>query len=374
MIVPKPPRSPGMDVARCLAILSMVYVNFEVVLAGGVDEPRWLRNVASAFEGNASATFVMLAGMGIVLLGRHGVILRRALLLLVVGYLWQLLWPGDILHYYAFYLSVGAVFLATRVRWLWLLAAVSVGGWMAMFQFVDYGAGWRWMDLSYPEFWSPLGQVRNLAFNGWHPLLPWLAFLFGGMALAKWGLAEVRQRRVALLSSAVAYAAAFFASQQLSTLPDERPLWTQLSRWYGAPEAFWGMDSIPPGPLYVLSAGAASVFLIAACFELTASPTIARWTRPLARCGQLALTFYLAHVLFLFFAVAPLGEWLAEAEVSSAASDPASLALTGANDDSLVFAAVFSAIFGVLAMLFASLWLRRFKRGPLEWLMRRLCG
>ena len=67
-------------------------------MAFGASKPAWLRTIASAFSGNASALFVTLAGVGIVLLGRRDVILKRALLLLFVGYAWSVLWSGDILH------------------------------------------------------------------------------------------------------------------------------------------------------------------------------------------------------------------------------------------------------------------------------------
>lgn len=348
------PRVAGFDVARCLAILSMVFVNFEVVLALGADEPAWLRAVATAFEGNASAIFVTLAGVGIVLLGRRAVIVKRALLLLAVGYLWQVMWEGDILHYYAFYLAAGALLLGARARWLWLAAAASVGVFVALFHWLDYGAGWRWLTLSYPEFWTWKGQLRNLVFNGWHPLFPWLAFLFVGMAVAKWRIHEPARRRLALAASAAAYGGSWAASSWLTRLPDDRPGLAQLVQWYESPEHFWGMSSIPPGPLYVVSAAAAAIFVIALCLELTARPAIARLARPLERCGQLALTFYLAHVLVLFFVVEPL--------------------FAGGETPPLEVAAWSALGFAAGAIACATLWRRRFARGPLEALMRRLSG
>ncbi|MFK7741598.1 MAG: DUF418 domain-containing protein [Planctomycetota bacterium] len=349
----------GFDVARCLAILSMVYVNFEIVMAPGssdAKDPEWLRSLASMFEGNASALFVTLAGCGLVMLRRRDVILRRALLLLVFGYVWQLLWPGDILHYYAFYLAVGASCLDLSARWLWLLAAASIGGWLMMFTLLDYGAGWQWSTLDYADFWSLRGQLRNLLFNGWHPLFPWLAFLFAGMALARSQIHIPSRRRLALVASALVYAGAWLASSWLSGLADTRSIVAQFTQWYGAPDKLWGMSSIPPGPLYVLSAGGVAIFVLALCLEVTSWPRVAAWTAPLARTGQLALTFYLGHILVLFFLVEPLQ-----------ASLMASFEMLP-----LSYSAVTALLFGVGAMVFAVTW--RGQRGPLEWLMRRLCG
>lgn len=342
----------GFDVARCLAILSMVFVNYEVVLAYGAREPGWLRVVAGMFEGNASALFVTLAGCGIVMLGDRAVILKRALLLLVVGYLWQAMWPGDILHYYAFYLPFGALCLGLAVRWLWLCAVLAILGFVLALAWFDYGAGWRWQSLDYVDFWTVTGQLRNLVFNGWHPLLPWLAFLFSGMAIARWGVQEAGKRRFAMVASLCVYALSWWLSSEWTALPDDRPLLEQMTRFYEGPAAFWAMSSIPPGPLYVLSAGSMAVFVIAGCLELTRSSTVARLVRPLTRTGQLALTFYLAHVLVLYFVIAPFAEDVAMPR--------------------LAYAGITAAAFGVGAILFANLWPGR--RGPLEWIMRRTCG
>ncbi len=347
----------GFDVARCLAILSMVFVNFEVVLAMlamGKSSPTWLRTIASAFEGNASALFVTLAGVGIVLLGRRPVILKRALMLLFVGYAWQVLWPGDILHYYAFYLAIGVLFMGLSAMWLWMASALSIVGFVVVFGLFDYGAGWHWMTLDYPAFWTLGGQARNLVFNGWHPLLPWLGFLFAGMALAKGRIEQPGPRRVALIGSAAAYGVAWIASHYLSQMEDTRPVREQIQQWFAAPEQIWGMSSLPPGPFYMLSAGAVAVFVIALCLELTARPAVAKLVRPLEITGQIALTFYLGHVLVLFFLVVPLAK----------DSEMPPLEIAG-------WAALG---FGVFAIVFANLWRRFYSRGPLEWAMRKLCG
>lgn len=354
------PRVGGLDLARCLAIFGMVYVNFEVVLAAGEREPRWLGVLAACTEGRAAATFVVLAGIGLVLLDRRAVIARRALFLLLLGFAWQLVWPGDILHYYAFYLAVGALSLRLRAGGLWCLAALSIAAFGVLFGCLDYGAGWHWETLSYPEFWTPAGQLHNLLFNGWHPLFPWLAFLFAGMALGRWGLWEVRNRRTALALSAVIFLAAHFLSQALAALPDERPLEERIGEWYRAPEAFWSVSSLPPGPLYMLSAGASAVFVIALCLEACARPSFERRTRQLSRAGRYALSFYIAHVLFLYFGVIVVTSVL-----DVGGSGPG---------EPLEWAAGGTAVFCAFAVAFAAAWGSVFRRGPLEWLMRRLCG
>lgn len=349
--VEKKSRVLGYDMARCLAILSMVYVNFEVVLAMGVPTPEILRQIATAFEGNASALFVTLAGIGMVLLRDRVILLRRALFLLVVGYLWQVIWPGDILHYYAFYLAVGVCVLPLRARWLWLLSIVVTFTWLLLAHYFNYGTGWQWMTLEYVDFWTLEGQFRNLFFNGWHPLFPWLAFLFVGMAFAKSDITTRKKRCWVLLTSVAVYAGAYFASAALSKIPDERPIGQQVARWFLAPDEIWGMTSLPPGPLYVISAAAVAIFIIVLCLEITSVKFLARCTKTLCYTGQLALTIYLAHVLVLYFVVYPMKE--------------------SYSGSSLDLAAKASVAFGLGALIFSHLWRMKFSKGPLEWVMRK---
>jgi uncharacterized protein len=56
----------GLDVARALAVIGMIIVNFKVVL--GQDGQTWVKYFASIFDGKAAATFVVLAGVGLALM------------------------------------------------------------------------------------------------------------------------------------------------------------------------------------------------------------------------------------------------------------------------------------------------------------------
>jgi len=329
-------RVPGFDVARCLAILAMVFVNYEVVLASGVSSPSWLKSLADAFEGRASALFVVLAGIGLTMLDRRMVIWKRGLFLLVLGYAWHPLWEGDILHYYAFYLLIGGAVLALKARALFGLAVASVVGFVVLFKIFDYGAGWNWFTLEHMDFWTAKGQLRNLFFNGWHPLFPWLGFLFLGMALGRWGIAEVKKRRLAMVISMVGWGLAAWGASFFPGLLN-----------------LYGLSSIPPGPFYMLSASSSAVMVIALCLEFTSQPMIAKWTQPLAWCGQLALTFYIAHIFVGLY-------------------DEATFAENVPRNQRLSVSFQRAALFGAGAIVFASLWRQRFRHGPLEFLLRRL--
>jgi len=60
----------GVDLARYLALAGMVLVNFRLAMAVPAEGAGWLAGVFHFLEGKASATFVTLAGLGLVL-GTH---------------------------------------------------------------------------------------------------------------------------------------------------------------------------------------------------------------------------------------------------------------------------------------------------------------
>ncbi|HIG87670.1 MAG TPA: DUF1624 domain-containing protein [Planctomycetes bacterium] len=357
----KAPRISGFDLARGLAILGMVLVNYDVVLAYGHKEPALMRTIVDACTGRASALFVTLAGIGIILLGKREVLFKRALFLLIVGYAWQMLWSGDILHYYAFYVAIGALCLSLSPLALGLLAIASTAGFLLLMEYFNYGAGWNWMALEYPPFWTLKGQLRNLFFNGFHPLFPWLAFLFSGMVLGKCQIGLPRIRRMALAGSVLVFVAVHFLSAHFASLEDTRGIMYQMTEWYRAPEALYGLSSMPPGPFYVLSAGASAVFVICLCLEISATEFGQRCATPLIATGQMAFTLYLAHVLVLYFLLAPM---------LRACREEHDL------DQAGVMTVVFSGamIFNLVAVLGSWLWKQRLGRGPIETLMRRLTG
>jgi uncharacterized protein len=134
----------GFDLACCLAIFGMVLVNYEVVLAFGARHPSWLRGLCDLVEGRAAVLFVVLAGIGITLLEHRPTLLKRAAFLLVFGYSWQVIWPGNILYYYGFYLLAGVACMGLRPGTLFILAGVAVAGFALLFSFLDYSAEVLW--------------------------------------------------------------------------------------------------------------------------------------------------------------------------------------------------------------------------------------
>lgn len=346
-------RLDGLDVARFLALIGMVIVNFDVVMVvvnsdSVAHESSWL---AQALQGRAAATFVVLAGIGLGLGAARAewsqtlsVTLKRVAFLLVAGLLNTLIFDADIIHYYAFYFLFGTLLIRVSSGLLWLTIVMLVFGFVGMTALLDYEAGWNWQTLTYAGFWTPTGFIRNLFFNGWHPLVPWLAFLLFGIWISRLDLwSRAVQIKLALIGAAV------FALTLLG------------SRWLIAnvagddPEAaiLFATEMVPPMPLYMIAGGSVASIVIGASLLMTASLRSSGLLSIIAPAGRQTLTLYFAHIVIGMGTLEVLGR------------------VGGQTGGAALAAAI---LFCALATLFAVLWSRRFRRGPLEGLMRRWAG
>jgi len=350
----------GFDIARALAVFGMVVVNFKIVMGADSAGPDWLVWAVGLLDGRAAATFVVLAGVGISLMSfssrlasdraavarDRGTLLRRAAFLFVVGLAYTPIWPADILHFYGVYIVAAVLLLTASVRRLLVGATAVVLLFMALLFPLNYEAGWDWDTLSYQGFWTPLGMIRHLFFNGFHPVVPWLAFMLVGMALGRLDLTDAKMRTRVLYWSVSATVVAETASWGLKRLVGA----AALSRQDEADLlAMFSTDPMPPVVLYMVAAGGTAVTAVVLCVWLGTQYRGSSWIRPLVATGQLALTLYVAHVV-----------------VGMGVLEAANLL----ENQSLSFALMAAAAFCILGVAFATMWTRRFRRGPLEWLMR----
>lgn len=346
---PPSSRLDGLDLGRFLAFVGMVVVNFKIVM-GAETGQGVLEALTGALEGRAAASFVVLAGIGLGLAGARQleqtitVTIRRAVFLLAIGLLNMTVFEADILHYYAVYFLFGVILLPFSTRALGAVIVALNLGFVLMILTLNYDAGWDWQDYSYSDFWTPIGFVRNLMFNGWHPVIPWLGFLLLGIILSRLSL-EARSTQIKLviwgaLAIIVAEGLSFWLAQQVGqTDPD---LLALLST---AP--------VPPMPLYTLAGSGAASVLIGLC--LLGANQLKRWgiLGLLTPAGRQTLTLYIAHILLGMGTLDALGM------------------LGGQSTATAVLA---SLIFCLLATVYALIWSWYFKRGPVEALMRKLAG
>ncbi|MGB7981776.1 MAG: heparan-alpha-glucosaminide N-acetyltransferase domain-containing protein [Candidatus Nanopelagicales bacterium] len=355
-------RITGLDVARAFAVIGMVLVNFKITMGAEQGDPGWLRAVAAAFDGRAAATFVVLAGVGASLgsrrarvsgdpeLRRHAraVLAKRALFLFVIGWAFFLIWPADILHYYGVYLAIGALVLFASNR---RLAASAAGAVLISLTFLvgfDFFANWDLAEYSYQGLGTPAGFLRNLFLDGFHPVFPWIAFYLFGMWLGRTDLRDRAWRATLTLRAAVV------------VVVTETAAWIVLGPKGGSLERvedtswrwLFSVEPIPPLPMYLAAGAGTAVLVIVGSIWLT-EHLPGRVTEPLVATGQLALSIYVAHVLVGMVILDTFGRL---------------------ENQSLTWAVTTSLVFSVAAIGFSWAWRRRFARGPLEALMRRVAG
>jgi len=334
-------RLEGLDLARAFAIAGMVVVNYALVITPSSQTPAWLNLLLTAISGRAAALFVVLAGLGVALLARskpeaQAIVQRRAGFLLLIGLAFSAVWPPDILQFYAVYLVVAALLLSAGTKTLFLVGASILSITPILHLPLDYTTGWDFDALTYEDMWRPDALVRRLFFNGFHPFFPWFVLVIIGMLLARLDLEDRRTRAIIIVAGAVTAGVLEALSYSMHSAE-------------GLYEITLLRGPMPPTPLFILSAGATACTAVALSIEAAALLPRAV-VRPLVCTGQLALTLYLAHVL--------VGLWIYEDIIIT-------VGLPGLYEP---FA--YASIFMLTSILFASLWRRCFRRGPVESLLR----
>jgi uncharacterized protein len=351
----------GLDVARAFAIIGMIIVNFKVTL-GDKGAP-WLKTIAGIFDGKAAATFVVLAGVGISLMAKSAIknqdieklqktknnLVKRALFLWAIGLIFYIVWPADILHFYGVYIIITALVINSSNRALLGLTASLIIVYPFTMLLISYEQGWNFDNLEYIDFLTIKGFFRNLFLNGFHPVLPWVAFMLFGLWFGRKNLNDVIFIKKALLWSTIA----FILIQGLSFLTIE--LLVDSTTTKAELSEIFGTNPMPPLPFYMISGCSISIFIISICILAAKQFESSKIILTLAHTGQLALTFYIAHIVVgigIITTIYPkeLGTY------------------------SLAFSIGSALLFSVSCIVFASFWRRKFSGGPLELLMRKITG
>lgn len=350
----------GYDFARGLAVIGMVFVNFKVVMVA--EESSVLSNLVKVLSGKAAALFVVLAGVGMTLMYNgakrkncvEGVkkvktnLLKRAAFLFAIGLSYYFIWPADILHYYGLYLSIGVLFLSASRKWLISVSLLLIVAYSLLFPVLNYDKGWDWTIMEYTEFFTLQGFFRNLFINGFHPAIPWLAFLLTGIWVGRINFRDLRVRKKVLLIALATYvlfkAISMAMVSALSTLSPSETLDIEFA---------FGTSPMPPLFFYMVTASSLAVFIITLSIYIAEKYSNTLLIKQMVSNGQLALSNYFFHVI-----IGMLGIQLFFGKLEQAFS--------------IEFAVAYASVFSILLIVFSHYWRRRFNHGPLENLMRRI--
>jgi len=354
-------RLTGLDLARGLAVIGMVLVNYVYVLSHDlvsvIEQDSTAIETLSPFAlgigatvliglaGRAAAVFLVLFGIGMSLQSRRidfdanpgwaWPMVRRYLMLMLGGMIFIPLWEADILHYIGLYGLLVLPLIRIRTRWLLLIALGLLLGAETGRMVFQYPAGWQTGAIGshYEDMWSFSGQFRQLFFNGYHPVFPWLSFVVSGLCLGRLDLRSKAVLNRLILAGCVSAATGFIAMA------------------LGVPADFFPADT-----LFILLGIANAVWIIGLCLrvsvdiELPSQGSI--FNRMTRNMGRLALSHYPGHV------------WLGLLPVLALRNENMDLSLESSFGIALAYLLITGAV--------GHFWLKSHKQGPLEKLLRKL--
>ena len=339
----------GIDGARAIAFIGMALAHFAD--ATSERDPGWLQAVDNSADGRAAPLFCMLLGLGAGILSARGVpdrvVVRRGLALFVLG---LAVWPAVdrvylILPHYGVLLLLVPLLRRIPSRWMLPLAGVAFLVPSAVTALMD---DHRLRAADQPgtlaEVLDPWEVLRNLVWTGGYPLVGWIGFVLVGLWVVRRPLAEARTQW-ALAAGGVAVALLQpLAAWAFRSLDGVTPSF-RAQGW----AAFFDSAAHSNRAAWYVLASATAVAMVGLCLLLARLTPV---LRPLAPLGRLALSAYLLHLLAGYY----LWDWL-DREVPSLATQ-------------MLVVAALAAVLGAMA----ALWTRRFRRGPVEALLRAVAG
>lgn len=351
----------GFDLARAYAIFGMFIVNFNTVFGSHTDTTG-LSGFLNLFNGNSSALFVILAGMGVSLMSARAtseedkknirkIISKRAWFLFTLGVLFYNWWPADILHFYGGYMHMALLFLfIPRGYYLWIAFACIVIFHLLLF-IIPFETGWDFSTFLYKDFWTVSGFLRNTFYNGWNPIFPWMAYFILGMYLGKLNLLQFHIRRNLVLLAGLLYCAVVTAQYNASKLHLDKDLLFYLNA-----------DYLPPFLPFMISTASFGVIVICLFCYLGEKFKSSGVLQLLANTGQHTLTHYLSHLIigFTLFSIIT-GKQLGFDIIAQTPTEPWRILS-------------FAASYYLISAAFSYHWKKRFRFGPVETLMRKISG
>lgn len=371
----------GVDLARALAVFGMFVVHIGPALSATNGVGSWVRYLA---DGHSSVLFATLAGFSLMLLaGRYepktglagrqarARIAIRAVVLLALGTVMAMEYGGVIiLGFYGVYFLLALPLVRLSARTLAIVAAalalvtpqLSFALNSVLTEPVRQGI----------NAYDPLHRISevgvlDLLFTGFYPTITWIPFVIAGMALARLDLsATAVQWRLAALGAALTVAAygtslLLAGKDALRSMAEDGSSSGSSGSWSGSSGSMpLDSGSLEPGlPASSLltagphsgttfdiigSVGVAILVIVGATVAMDRLPRLRRLATPVIAVGTMSLTAYVGHFV--------IQGWLPRLGATHAEGSWTTLLM-----------------FVLGTTVFAAIWSRFFRRGPLEYLL-----
>ncbi|MYY87012.1 DUF418 domain-containing protein [Streptomyces sp. SID335] len=383
---PSTGRLVGVDLARALAVFGMYIVHIGPVLSSTHGVGTWVRYLA---DGHSSVLFATLAGFSLMLIAgrrepRTGLAGRqakariaiRAVVLLALGTVLAMEYGGVIiLGFYGVYFLLALPLLRLSAKAL----AITAAGLALVTPQLAFVLNSRLSESVQQSVnaYDPLKKVSevgvlDLLLTGFYPTITWMSFVVAGMGLARLDLSAVSvQRRLAALGAALtvgAYGLSLLLAGKdaLRSMAEDgaSSAGSEKASSFGGGSGSGSFDGgasfdaperaaselLSAGPHsgttfdIIGSVGVAILVIVGATVLMERLPRLRRLAKPVIAVGTMSLTAYVGH----FLAQSMLGVSAGESTQTS-------------------WIPVLTFILG--AIVFAAVWSRFFRRGPLEALL-----
>jgi len=351
-------RLAGIDVARALAIIGMVMVNFKNIMHA-YSGNKFLLLLSSTLETKASALFVILAGISISLLTKHArkaanrqhilkyraLIIKRGLLLAVIGFALKTVWKIDILHFYGFYFVIASSLLMVNHKTLLFIASIFIFCFPILMWLFTYDE-----NLYQQSLWPIEVMIREVSFSGLHAIFPWFAFFAYGMWLGRLELSNDHIKRNLFLWSIIVWV---ITQSTFHLIQHSLFNIHSFGMSHETIEHLFSVSFIPPLPQYMISAASAATVVLATSLFFAEKFSKNKLTTALSKMGRLSLTLYITHAI--------IGLCLAKY-------------VNQAYGFTITTSLLYAFLFCMLGILFSIFWLKYFRYGPLEWIFRKVAS
>lgn len=352
----------GFDLARAYAIFGMFIVNFNTVFGSHTDHSG-LSGFLNLFNGNSSTLFIMLAGMGVSLMSNRtdytleerkrikSIIMKRSWFLFVLGVVFYLWWPADVLHFYGGYMHIALLLIFLPKKNFLYAAFGAILIFHILLSIIPYDTGWNSETLMYNDFWTIQGFLRNTFYNGWNSIFPWIAYFFLGMYLGRMDWKDNKTPKKVLLIGIAVYTVIFIIEYFATSITTDKDLLFYLTA-----------DYLPPFLPFMLGTASFGLLLISIFIFIGNKFGNTKLAVILSATGQMTLTHYIAHLTLGFFLLSLLaGKTLRYEMLNEAPTNP-------------LIILTFAIVFFLFSCTFSYLWTKKYKNGPLEMVMRKFSG
>lgn len=365
----------GVDLARAIAVFGMYVVHIGPPLSATDGVGSWIRYLA---DGHSSVLFATLAGFSLMLIagqrepktglaGRQARarIAIRAVVLLALGTVMARFY-GEvvIIGFYGVYFLLALPLVRLRAKTLAAIAAVlALVTPQLAFVLNSQLPGSIQQSISAHDPLLQLSSVGvlDLLLNGFYPAITWISFVVAGMALGRLDLsATAVQWRLAIFGAAITVAAygtslLLAGSGALRSMAEDgssssgslgsAPLDSGSFEDKGSASGLLAAGPHSGTTFDIIgSVGVAILMIVAATVAMERLARLRRLATPVIAVGTMSLTAYVGHFV--------IQGWLPSV---SAGSDEGSWT-------TLI-------MFVLGATVFAGIWSRFFRRGPLEYLL-----